>query len=120
SQFMSGDPEGPIGMSEETDHRSVDLFDDPVPYPTAGSIVRSGARAIEVLPRQLEPKSGAARPAAQRHRERVAAGNAPLYVADDDERHRELKYSTAGRVEKALSTTGDVFALALDAGRSTF
>ena len=122
SQFMSGDPEGPIGMSEETDHRSADLFDGPLEYPNGpgGTAIMSrhaGARAIEVLPRQLEPKSGAVRPAAARHRERVASGHAPLYVADDDEKDRGPFLPVSGLVAKALSSVGDVFAFALDAGR---
>ena len=123
SQFMSGDPEGPIGMSEETDHRSADLFDGPIDYDAPGATAimsrHAGARAIEVLPRQLEPKSGSIRPAARRHRERVASGAAPLYVADDDERDRVPTARGRGPVGRALASTGDVFAFALDAGRGT-
>lgn len=121
SQFMSGDPEGPIGMSEETDHRSADLFEGPIDYPDGGVGLRhAGARAIEVLPRQLEPRSGAVRPAAQRHRERVASGQAPLYVADDDEKDRVRPVLGLGVVGRGLTATGDVFALALDTARATF
>src|SRR5690625_2433551 len=76
SQFMSGDPEGPIGMSEETDHLTdpLERFSEPS-YPGTGTAVmpRAGARAIEVLPRQLAPRSGNERASASRHRRRVAA-----------------------------------------------
>lgn len=121
SQFMSGDPEGPIGMSEENDHRTIDLFDEPVDYGAGGPMRHGGgARAIEVLPRQLEPRSGGARPSSVRHRERVSAGNAPLYVADDDDTHRVPPNPTSGAVARSLTATGDVFALALDTTRATF
>ena len=124
SQFMSGDPEGPIGMSEETDHRRGEALDsDLPPYPGGGTAVMSrhaGARSIEVLPRQLLPKSGAIRPSAERHRERVAAGAAPLYVADDEERDRVPTIPRKGVVTRALSSTGSLFALGLDTIRSTF
>jgi len=122
SQFMSGDPDGPIGMSEETDHRSADLFDGPMDYPgdTAVLTRHAGARPVEVLPRQLEPRSGAVRPAAQRHRERVSSGAAPLYVADDEEKHRVAPVLDLGFVGRALNSVGDVFALALDTIRATF
>lgn len=125
SQFMSGDPEGPIGMSEETDHRSSDLFDEPIEYPggatpTAVMSRHAGARAIEVLPRQLEPRSGAVRAGAQRHRERVASGGSRLYVADDDERERVPGAALLNKVSRGLTIVGDVFALALDTGRALF
>ncbi|WP_437340236.1 ABC transporter permease [Aeromicrobium stalagmiti] len=124
SQFMSGDPDGPIGMSEETDHRSSDLFDEPVDYsgPSGTALMsrHAGARAIEVLPRQLEPRSGEVRPAQRRHRERVAAGGARLYVADDDERDRVAGVPLLGAVSRALTVVGDVFALGLDTARATF
>jgi len=123
SQFMSGDPDGPIGMSEETDHRSADLFDGPMDYPGGDTAVltrHAGARPVEVLPRQLEPRSGAVRPAAQRHRERVSSGAAPLYVADDEEKHRVAPVLDLGFVGRALNSVGDVFALALDTTRATF
>ncbi len=124
SQFMSGDPEGPIGMSEETDHRRGEPLDDDLPpYPGGGTAVMSrhaGARSIEVLPRQLVPKSGAIRPSAERHRERVSSGAAPLYVADDEERDRVPTVPRKGVVTRALTSTGDLFALGLDTIRSTF
>lgn len=121
SQFMSGDPEGPIGMSEETDHRSSDLFDEPIDYGSTTVMSRhAGARAIEVLPRQLVPRSGLPRAASQRHRDRVAAGAAPLYVADDDERERVAGIPLLGAVSRGLTIVGDVFALGLDTARATF
>ena len=121
SQFMSGDPEGPIGMSEETDHRSSDLFDEPLDYGSTSVISRhAGARAIEVLPRQLEPRSGVIRAGSQRHRERVSAGSARLYVADDDERERAGGVPLLGAVSRGLTVVGDVFALGLDSARATF
>lgn len=125
SQFMSGDPEGPIGMSEETDHRSSDLFDAPIEYlggPTPTSVLsrHAGARAIEVLPRQLEPHSGAVRAGSRRHRERVASGGARLYVADDEDRERAAGVPLLGRFSRALTVVGDVFALGLDTVRATF
>lgn len=123
SQFMSGDPEGPIGMSEETDHRSAEIFDGPVDltgYPggTALASRHAGARAIEVLPRQLMPKSGAPRAAATRHRERVASGAARLYVADDDDRDRVHAAPSPNPVARALASVGDVFAFGLDTIRT--
>lgn len=125
SQFMSGDPEGPIGMSEETDHRTSDLFDAPIEYlggPTPTSVLsrHAGARAIEVLPRQLEPRSGAIRAGSRRHRERVASGGARLYVADDEDRDRAAGVPLLGRFSRALTVVGDVFALGLDTVRATF
>ncbi len=124
SQFMSGDPDGPIGMSEETDHRSSDLFDEPVDYsagPGGTSVMsrHAGARAIEVLPRQLEPRSGAVRAGQQRHRERVSSGGARLYVADDEEKERVSGVPLLGMVGRGLTVVGDVFALGLDTARAT-
>ena len=124
SQFMSGDPDGPIGMSEETDHRSSDLFDAPVDYSAgpSGTAVMSrhaGARAIEVLPRQLEPRSGAVRAGQQRHRERVASGGARLYVADDDDKERVAGVPLLGMLARGLTIVGDVFALGLDTARAS-
>lgn len=124
SQFMSGDPEGPIGMSEETDHRRQDPVDHDAPPSYPGGTVlmsrHSGARSIEVLPRQLVGRTGAPRAGADRHRERVTSGGAPLYVADDDERERARYVPPAGVITRALSSTGDLFALALDTARLTF
>ncbi len=125
SQFMSGDPEGPIGMSEETDHRRGEPLpdlDDLPPYPGGTAVMsrHAGARAIEVLPRQLVPKSGAVRPGAERHRERVASGAAPLYVADDEEKDRVPVPPRPGPITRALTATGDLFALGLDTIRATF
>ncbi len=125
SQFMSGDPEGPIGMSEETDHRDVPVdpgLDDPAGYPGGTALLsrHAGARSIEVLPRQLVPRSGQPRAATTRHRERVASGAAPLYVADDDERERVPTPPRPGPVGAALTATGDLFALGLDTARMTF
>ncbi|WP_456695983.1 ABC transporter permease [Aeromicrobium sp. P5_D10] len=125
SQFMSGDPDGPIGMSEETDHRRQEPIDhDNSPaYPGGDTMVMSrhaGARSIEVLPRQLLPRSGAPRASGERHRDRVASGAAPLYVADDDERERVKGLPKRGPLTRALSSTGDLFALALDTFRMMF
>ena len=124
SQFMSGDPEGPIGMSEETDHRRQDPVDHDAPpsYPGATALMsrHSGARSIEVLPRQLVGRTGAPRAGADRHRERVTSGAAQLYVADDDERERAPYVPPKGVINRALSSTGDLFALALDTARLTF
>lgn len=116
AQFMSGDPLGPIGMSEESDHSGNEVID----YPGGPGARHAGARAIEVLPLQLEPRSGTVRPGAQRHRERVSAGNAPLYVSDDEERAPVPVLPRPGVVARALNSTGDVFALALDTIRNTF
>ncbi|RQN09816.1 ABC transporter permease [Aeromicrobium camelliae] len=80
----------------------------------------AGARAIEVLPRQLVPKSGAVRPGGERHRERVASGAAQLYVADDEEKDRVPIPPRPGAIIRALSATGDLFALGLDTTRATF
>ncbi|MCW2838992.1 MAG: transporter permease [Aeromicrobium sp.] len=124
SQFMSGDPDGPIGMSEETDHRRDEpvLVDDGPEYPGGTALMsrHAGARAIEVLPRQLVARSGGVRASAERHRERVTSGGAPLYVADDDERERAPYVPPRGVVTRALTSTGDLFALALDTARLTF
>ncbi len=125
SQFMSGDPDGPIGMSEETDHRReepIDHYSSEPQYP-GGALLMSrhaGARSIEVLPRQLVSRTGAPRASADRHRERIASGAAPLYVADDDERERAVPVPSRGLATRALSSTGDLFALALDTARLTF
>lgn len=125
SQFMSGDPDGPIGMSEETDHRrSAPIDYDTMPsYP--GGVTElltrhAGARSIEVLPRQLIPRTGLVRPGAGRHRERIAAGNAQLYVADDDDKERVRPAPLLGLIRRALTATGDLFALSLDTARMTF
>lgn len=122
AQFMAGDPEGPIGMSEEVDHLTepFEPFTEPS-YPGTGTAIlpRAGARAIEVLPRQLSPRSGRERASAARHRERVAAGQAPLHVADDDP-HRADAIPPIGAVISALRATGDLYALALDSVRATF
>ncbi len=124
SQFMSGDPEGPIGMSEETDHRLSGPIDLSTPdYGPGGLDVmarHAGARAIEVLPHQLTPRSGAIRPSSARHRERVASGAAPLYVADDDEREPARPLPRRNPVARGLDSTGDVFALSLDTTRAAF
>jgi ABC transport permease subunit len=124
SQFMSGDPDGPIGMSEETDHRRDEpvLVDEGPDYPGGTALMsrHAGARAIEVLPRQLVARSGGVRASAERHRERVTSGAAPLYVADDDERERAPYVPPRGVVTRALTSTGDLFALALDTVRLTF
>ncbi len=124
SQFMSGDPEGPIGMSEEVDHRRVgprDLSPDG-PYPGDTSVLSrsSGARAIEVLPRQLIPRDGQPRAAAERHRERVSSGAAQLYVADDDDRERARVSTSSDPLTRSLRSVGNVFAFALDTIRATF
>lgn len=122
SQFMSGDPEGPIGMSEETDHRREQPIDlDPV-YPGGTAMLsrHAGARPVEVLPRQLMPKSGQPRAANERHRQRVASGAAQLYIAPDDEADRARPLPKRGLVTRALTSVGDLMALGLDAVRSTF
>ncbi len=122
SQFMSGDPEGPIGMSEETDHRRSDPYaGDRVVEPPGGLGVlarHAGARAIDVLPHQLVPRNGDTRRASVRHRERVASGSAPLYVADE-EGDPAPALVRPGPLTRGLTATGDVFALALDAVRAT-
>lgn len=123
SQFMSGDPDGPIGMSEEVDHRTNDPrpgFDDPI-YPggTATMSRHTGARPIEVLPRQLASSTGAPRASAERHRERVGSGRAPLYV-DDEDRDPDTAVPAPGVVTRSLRSTGSLFALGLDTIRSTF
>jgi len=128
SQFMSGDPVGPIGMSEEVDHSLIADRDN---GPDAGSpgyvgvadgnvMVRAGARAIEVLPRQLSPAGGMPRPGGQRHAARVTGGQAPLYVADDEEHDRGGIHSSGDPVSRALTQVGDMFALAMDTVRATF
>jgi ABC transport permease subunit len=120
SQFMSGDPDGPIGMSEEADHRTSEvLAQDALTYP-GDTLVHSGARAIEVLPRQLMPRSGAVRASADRHRERVTSGAAMLYVADDEEADRARAVPTTSVPVRALEATGSLFALALDTLAATF
>lgn len=121
SQFMSGDPDGPIGMSEEVDHRRDDPLDDlgGGHGPEMGGH-HFGARAIEVLPRQLVPRSGAVRPSAERHRERVTSGAARLYVADDEEKERVPAIPTVGPITGSLKATGQMFALGMDTVRATF
>lgn len=121
SQFMSGDPDGPIGMSEETDHRRGDLdLDLPVAPPPGGRgdtalLTRhAGARAIEVLPRQLLPRSGGVRAGGERHREAVASGQARLYVADDEESVPPAPPRRPGPLLASLTSTGRLFALGLD------
>jgi ABC transport permease subunit len=116
SQFMSGDPDGPIGMSEEADHRRNEPID--LDHPRAGFV--TGARAIEVLPRQLTPRSGAVRASAERHRTRVSSGGAPLYVADDEESDPAPPVPRPSLPVRALDSTGSLFALALDTIRATF
>lgn len=124
AQFMTGDPHGPIGMSEETDHRTnapVDYdFADTFPESSGLMTRHHGARAIEILPRQLTPISGAARPAGVRHRERVNSGAAQLYTADDEEKDRARPIRRGSPVTRALDSTGDLFALALDTVSFTF
>jgi ABC transport permease subunit len=136
SQFMSGDPVGPIGMSEEVDHSVLEQAEDTEPsyngfadrqfdsnggYPTGGlATVRAGARAIEVLPRQLTPSSGNPRRSADRHAHRVSSGAAPLYVADDEEADRAPRPLLPDPVSRALSQVGNLFALALDTIRASF
>jgi ABC transport permease subunit len=125
SQFMAGDPVGPIGMSEEVDHSSTAPLLDDYGYPVDGpsgapTMVRAGARAIEVLPRQLLPASGRPRPATERHARRVASGQASLYVADDEEADRPPAVVRPDPVTRALDQTGAFFALGLDTIRSAF
>lgn len=124
SQFMSGDPDGPIGMSEEVDHgRDEPPGSGPPGGGGGGTAVlsrHSGARAIEVLPHQLTPGSGTTRAGATRHRERVSSGQARLYVADDEEAQRVTPVPGRGLLSRALTATGDLFALGLDTVRATF
>jgi ABC transport permease subunit len=122
SQFMSGDPIGPIGMSEETDHGlNDDYVEGEAYYPSAGgATVRAGARAIEVLPRQLAPSSGAPRTAVERHTARVASGAATLYTADDDDVDRAPRSKVKDPVSRGLDQVGALFALGLDTFRAAF
>lgn len=127
SQFMSGDPEGPIGMSEETDHRRTDPLADPGYGPAgpggpAGTALLSrhaGARSIEVLPRQLISATGNPRAAATRHRERIETGASRLYVAPDDEVDRARPPRRPLAAVRAATAVGDVFGLGLDAMRAS-
>lgn len=125
SQFMSGDPDGPIGMSEEVDHRTnapIPAYDD-LDLPGGGgtaTLRHAGARPIEVLPRQLVPRTARVRQSGVRHRERVTSGAAPLYVADDEDRDRADAVPVPGLTTRALRSTGSLFALGLDTVRSTF
>jgi ABC transport permease subunit len=122
SQFMAGDPVGPIGMSEEVDHSvNAPLLDDygyPVDAVGAPTMVRAGARAIEVLPRQLLPASGLPRPATDRHARRVASGESALYVADDEEADRPPSLTRPDPVSRALDQIGAFFALGMDTIRA--
>ena len=124
SQFMAGDPVGPIGMSEEVDHSSnapvLDDYGYPVDAVGAPTMVRAGARAIEVLPRQLLPASGLPRPATDRHARRVASGESALYVADDEEADRPPALAKPDPVSRALDQTGAFFALGMDTVRAAF
>lgn len=124
SQFMAGDPVGPIGMSEEVDHSSnapvLDDYGYPVDAVGAPTMVRAGARAIEVLPRQLLPASGMPRPATERHARRVASGESALYVADDEEADRPPALVRPEPLTRALDQTGAFFALGMDTVRATF
>lgn len=124
SQFMAGDPVGPIGMSEEVDHSSnapvLDDYGYPVDAVGAPTMVRAGARAIEVLPRQLLPASGMPRPATERHARRVASGESVLYVADDEEADRPPAVAKPDPVSRALDQTGAFFALGMDTIRAAF
>jgi len=122
AQFMSGDPIGPIGMSEEVDHSSTAPVLDEYGYRTDGgapTMVRTGARAIEVLPRQLQPANGHVRAGAERHARRVSSGEARLHV-DDEEADRPAPLTRPDPVSRALDQVGDFFALALDTIRATF
>ncbi|KAA1424020.1 ABC transporter permease [Mumia zhuanghuii] len=83
-------------------------------------MVRAGARAIEVLPRQLVPTNGAVRSGAVRHGGRVASGNATLYVADDEEHDQVAPPRRPSALTRALNQVGSLFALGLDTIRSTF
>lgn len=122
SQFMSGDPIGPIGMSEETDHGvNDDYVEGEAYYPSGGvATVRAGARAIEVLPRQLAPANGSPRAAVERHSARVASGAATLYTADDDDVDRAPKTKVKDPVSRGLDQVGALFALGLDTFRAAF
>lgn len=125
SQFMSGDPDGPIGMSEEVDHSTTDVSYEEEPsygYPNGSTttMVRAGARAIEVLPRQLVPTNGAVRSGAVRHGGRVASGKASLYVADDEEHHLAAPPRRPNALTRGLNQVGSLFALGLDSIRATF
>ncbi len=124
SQFMSGDPDGPIGMSEETDHRSTDApeVDVATSHPGGTRVMtrHAGARPIEVLPRQLMPSTGMPRASAERHRERVRSGSATLRTDDDEDRERADGYRGIGPLKNALDNTGRMFALGLDTIRATF
>ncbi len=123
SQFMSGDPDGPIGMSEETDHGShhhVDYEQELGGGDTALLTRHAGARPIEVLPRQLVPRTGSTRAGATRHKERIARGEARLYVADDEEDDRARSVPTRGLATRALTNIGALFALGLDTMRAVF
>lgn len=123
SQFMSGDPQGPIGMSEETDNRSdvdfdFDLGSDGYPSDTALLTRSASGRPIEALPRQLMSHSGILRAGAERHRERVTSGAARLYTSDDDdESERVPTVPRRGAIGRALDATGELFALGLDTVR---
>lgn len=124
SQFMAGDPVGPIGMSEEVDHSVnapvLDAYGYPADAVGAHTMVRAGARAIEVLPRQLLPASGLPRPATERHARRVASGESSLYIADDEEVDRPPSVKRPDPVSRSLDQVGAFFALALDTIRATF
>ena len=120
SQFMSGDPIGPIGMSEEVDHGTREDFDPPsYPGSDTATLVRPAARAIEVLPKQLLPSGGIVRASAERHAVRVSTGAAPLYVVDDDEEADPVRpVRRPDPVSRALNQVGELFALGLDTIRS--
>ena len=134
SQFMSGDPVGPIGMSEEVDHSVVEpiLEEPPVRAETYSGVrsegyrmdgldsIRAGARAIEVVPRQLVPSGGFPRGSARRHADRIASGAARLYVADDEEADRAPRVRRPDLLSRALTQVGALFALALDTIRAAF
>ena len=125
AQFMSGDPDGPIGMSEEVDHgkgASID-YDSAPSYPGGGTEVltrHAGARSMEVLPRQLSFRTGGIRAGAVRHREHVSAGSQRLYVADDEDKERVRPIPLLGILKRALNATGGLFALGFDTARMTF
>jgi len=134
SQFMSGDPVGPIGMSEEVDHSLVEplVEEELVKAETYSGVrsegyrmdgldsVRAGARAIEVVPRQLVPSGGFPRASAHRHADRIASGAARLYVADDEEVDRGPVLRRPDLISRALTQVGALFALALDTIRAAF
>jgi ABC transport permease subunit len=123
SQFMAGDPAGPIGMSEETDHSLDPALDDTYGYATdhggAPTLVRTGARAIEVLPRQLMPASGLTRSASDRHARRVGGGHGQLFIADDEEADRPPAVRRPDPLARALDRIGEFFALGLDTLRAS-